>query len=81
MARYVSGEIPGVTAPYWWITCLVSWRRCSGVEHFLLELLPDLPDMEMVINVRDYPQVPHWMSPVIPIFSFSKVRYPGVGRR
>lgn len=46
--------------------------RCSGVEHFLLELLPDLPDMEMVINVRDYPQVPRWMSPVIPIFSFSK---------
>ncbi|KAM3933085.1 protein O-glucosyltransferase 1 isoform 1-T1 [Leptodactylus fuscus] len=46
--------------------------RCSGVEHFLLELLPDLPDMEMVINVRDYPQVPQWMNPVIPIFSFSK---------
>ncbi|KAM5127064.1 protein O-glucosyltransferase 1 [Mantella aurantiaca] len=46
--------------------------RCSGVEHFLLELLPDLPDMEMVINVRDYPQVPHWMTPVIPVFSFSK---------
>ncbi|XP_040190085.1 protein O-glucosyltransferase 1 [Rana temporaria] len=46
--------------------------RCSGVEHFFLELLPDLPDMEMVINVRDYPQVPHWMTPVIPVFSFSK---------
>ncbi|CAN2387799.1 O-glucosyltransferase 1 [Pristimantis euphronides] len=46
--------------------------RCSGVEHFLLELLPDLPDMELVINVRDYPQVPQWMSPVIPVFSFSK---------
>ncbi|CAI9580243.1 unnamed protein product, partial [Staurois parvus] len=46
--------------------------RCSGVEHFLLDLLPDLPDMEMVINVRDYPQVPHWMTPVIPVFSFSK---------
>ncbi|PIO23057.1 hypothetical protein AB205_0016890, partial [Aquarana catesbeiana] len=46
--------------------------RCSGVEHFFLELLPDLPDMEMVINVRDYPQVPHWMKPVIPVFSFSK---------
>lgn len=46
--------------------------RCSGVEHFLLELLPHLPDMELVINVRDYPQVPQWMSPVIPIFSFSK---------
>ncbi|NP_001008114.1 protein O-glucosyltransferase 1 precursor [Xenopus tropicalis] len=46
--------------------------RCSGVEHFLLELLPDLPDMDLVVNVRDYPQVPRWMDPVIPIFSFSK---------
>uniref|UniRef100_A0A8C5QUJ4 Protein O-glucosyltransferase 1 n=1 Tax=Leptobrachium leishanense TaxID=445787 RepID=A0A8C5QUJ4_9ANUR len=46
--------------------------RCSGVEHFLLQLLPDLPDMELVINVRDYPQVPRWMTPVIPVFSFSK---------
>ncbi|XP_075703373.1 protein O-glucosyltransferase 1 [Rhinoderma darwinii] len=51
--------------------CMFS-ARCSGVEHFLLELLPDLPDMEIVINVRDYPQVPQWMTPVIPIFSFSK---------
>ncbi|CAH2218599.1 O-glucosyltransferase 1 [Pelobates cultripes] len=46
--------------------------RCSGVEHFLLQLLPHLPDMELVINVRDYPQVPRWMTPAIPIFSFSK---------
>ncbi|XP_063301858.1 protein O-glucosyltransferase 1 [Pelobates fuscus] len=46
--------------------------RCSGVEHFLLQLLPHLPDMELVINVRDYPQVPRWMTPTIPIFSFSK---------
>ncbi|XP_041439109.1 protein O-glucosyltransferase 1 S homeolog isoform X1 [Xenopus laevis] len=51
--------------------CMFS-ARCSGVEHFLLELLPNLPDMELVINVRDYPQVPSWMNPVIPIFSFSK---------
>ncbi|ERE74768.1 protein O-glucosyltransferase 1 [Cricetulus griseus] len=28
--------------------------------------------MEMVINVRDYPQVPKWMEPTIPVFSFSK---------
>ncbi|KAM8976110.1 protein O-glucosyltransferase 1 [Pelodytes ibericus] len=46
--------------------------RCSGVEHFILKLLPILPDMELVINVRDYPQVPKWMTPIIPIFSFSK---------
>ncbi|XP_037590976.1 protein O-glucosyltransferase 1 isoform X3 [Cebus imitator] len=47
--------------------------RCSGVEHFILEVIRRLPDMEMVINVRDYPQVPKWMEPAIPVFSFSKV--------
>ncbi|KAF4020780.1 hypothetical protein G4228_012479 [Cervus hanglu yarkandensis] len=46
--------------------------RCSGVEHFILEIIGRLPDVEMVINVRDYPQVPKWMEPAIPIFSFSK---------
>ncbi|XP_064412837.1 protein O-glucosyltransferase 1 isoform X3 [Latimeria chalumnae] len=46
--------------------------RCSGVEHFILEIIDRLPDMEMVINVRDYPQVPRWMQPVKPVFSFSK---------
>ncbi|XP_001500762.2 protein O-glucosyltransferase 1 [Equus caballus] len=46
--------------------------RCSGVEHFILEVIGHLPDMEMVINVRDYPQVPKWMEPAIPVFSFSK---------
>lgn len=51
--------------------------RCSGVEHFVLEVIGHLPDMEMVINVRDYPQVPKWMEPAIPVFSFSKVRTGG----
>ncbi|NWW96748.1 PGLT1 glucosyltransferase, partial [Rhynochetos jubatus] len=46
--------------------------RCSGVEHFLLGIINHLPDMEMVINVRDYPQVPKWTKPIIPVFSFSK---------
>ncbi|XP_044857961.1 protein O-glucosyltransferase 1 isoform X2 [Mauremys mutica] len=46
--------------------------RCNGVEHFILEIIGRLPDMEMVINVRDYPQVPKWMKPVSPVFSFSK---------
>nr|XP_006124303.1 protein O-glucosyltransferase 1 isoform X2 [Pelodiscus sinensis] len=46
--------------------------RCSGVEHFILQIIDRLPDMEIVINVRDYPQVPKWMKPVIPVFSFSK---------
>ncbi|XP_053169093.1 protein O-glucosyltransferase 1 isoform X2 [Hemicordylus capensis] len=46
--------------------------RCSGVEHFILEIIDRLPDMEMIINVRDYPQVSKWMKPVVPVFSFSK---------
>lgn len=46
--------------------------RCSGVEHFILEIIGHLPDIELVINVRDYPQVPRWMKPAIPVFSFSK---------
>uniref|UniRef100_A0A8C9LDU4 Protein O-glucosyltransferase 1 n=1 Tax=Pavo cristatus TaxID=9049 RepID=A0A8C9LDU4_PAVCR len=46
--------------------------RCSGVEHFIHGIINRLPDMEMVINVRDYPQVPKWMKPIIPVFSFSK---------
>uniref|UniRef100_W5MHY0 Protein O-glucosyltransferase 1 n=1 Tax=Lepisosteus oculatus TaxID=7918 RepID=W5MHY0_LEPOC len=46
--------------------------RCSGVEHFILEVIGRLPDMEMVINVRDYPQVPRWSEPAPPVFSFSK---------
>ncbi|XP_034533891.1 protein O-glucosyltransferase 1 [Notolabrus celidotus] len=46
--------------------------RCSGVEHFILEVINRLPDMEMVVNVRDYPQVPNWVQPTLPVFSFSK---------
>eukprot|EP00066_Takifugu_rubripes_P003722 XP_003966517.2 PREDICTED: protein O-glucosyltransferase 1 [Takifugu rubripes] len=46
--------------------------RCSGVEHFILQLIDRLPDMEMVVNVRDYPQVPKWMESSLPVFSFSK---------
>lgn len=46
--------------------------RCSGVEHFILEVIDRLPDLEMVVNVRDYPQVPKWVEPTLPVFSFSK---------
>ncbi|CAL9698597.1 unnamed protein product [Knipowitschia caucasica] len=46
--------------------------RCSGVEHFILEVIDTLPDLEMVVNVRDYPQVPNWVQPTLPVFSFSK---------
>ncbi|XP_061642131.1 protein O-glucosyltransferase 1 isoform X2 [Phyllopteryx taeniolatus] len=46
--------------------------RCSGVEHFILQVIDKLPDLEMVVNVRDYPQVPNWVQPPLPVFSFSK---------
>ncbi|KAF7664152.1 hypothetical protein LDENG_00187210 [Lucifuga dentata] len=46
--------------------------RCSGVEHFILEVIDRLPDTEMVVNVRDYPQVPSWVQPILPVLSFSK---------
>ncbi|KAJ8875104.1 hypothetical protein PR048_022995 [Dryococelus australis] len=59
--------------------------RCSGVEHFLIQLLPKLPDMEFVINTRDWPQVRSHFSQPLPIFSFSKtsdyydIMYPAWG--
>uniref|UniRef100_A0A8C2G3S2 Protein O-glucosyltransferase 1-like n=1 Tax=Cyprinus carpio TaxID=7962 RepID=A0A8C2G3S2_CYPCA len=46
--------------------------RCSGVEHFILKVIDRLADLEVVINVRDYPQVPGWVQPVLPVLSFSK---------
>lgn len=48
--------------------------RCSGVEHFLKKILKkvSLPNMELVINVRDYPQIlPHYGRQG-PVLSFSK---------
>lgn len=47
--------------------------RCSGIEHFIVDVLKDLPDMEMVINVRDWPQTQKRDANPLPIFSFSKV--------
>lgn len=47
--------------------------RCNGNEHFILEVIKKLPDMEFVINTRDWPQISSRQQP-IPVFSFSKVR-------
>ena len=45
--------------------------RCEGVEHFINKGINDLPDLDLVINVRDYPQVhKNWHN--LPILSFSK---------
>lgn len=46
--------------------------RCAGVEHFIIALLPKLPDMELVINMRDWPQISKHFGPPKPVFSFSK---------
>ncbi|GAB0088116.1 O-glucosyltransferase rumi [Sergentomyia squamirostris] len=47
--------------------------RCSGVEHFLKPLLKKLPNMELVINVRDWPQIyKDWRQTKGPVLSFSK---------
>ena len=31
--------------------------RCSGVEHFILNSINYLPDIEFIVNVRDFPLV------------------------
>lgn len=53
--------------------------RCRGIEHVLLALAPELPDLDLAINVRDQPvsylKYQH-EGPPLPVFSFSTV--PGV---
>uniref|UniRef100_A0A1B0FIL8 Glycosyl transferase CAP10 domain-containing protein n=1 Tax=Glossina morsitans morsitans TaxID=37546 RepID=A0A1B0FIL8_GLOMM len=49
--------------------------RCEGIQHFILKLLPELPDMDLVINTRDWPQVPlGFNAESKPVFSFSKTK-------
>lgn len=46
--------------------------RCAGIEHFLLKVIDNLSDMDLIINTRDYPQSSEYFSNAMPIFSFSK---------
>ncbi|KAL5518147.1 hypothetical protein EMCRGX_G003832 [Ephydatia muelleri] len=47
--------------------------RCKGIEHFLLQVVEDLPDVEFLVNTLDYPMVHRLAVPrPLPIFSFSK---------
>ncbi|CRL02068.1 CLUMA_CG015162, isoform A [Clunio marinus] len=50
--------------------------RCSGVEHFIKKVLKKvkLPNMDLIINVRDYPQVYPHHGPIGPVLSFSKTK-------
>lgn len=48
--------------------------RCSGIEYFLKQLIAVLPNMEFIVNTRDYPQVAKNLNQIVPVFSFSKTR-------
>lgn len=48
--------------------------RCSGIEHFILNIIAKLPDIEFIINTRDWPQISTHFDKPIPVFSFSKTR-------
>ncbi|XP_065352937.1 O-glucosyltransferase rumi homolog isoform X2 [Cloeon dipterum] len=45
--------------------------RCSGIEHYLKKVAKKLPDLEMVVNVRDWPQALKRFDR-LPVLSFSK---------
>jgi len=47
--------------------------RNSGIEHFILRIIDQLPDMEFALNTRDWPQTVKWQNDDLPVFSFSKV--------
>ena len=47
--------------------------RNKGVEHFILEIIDMLPDMEFILNTHDWPQTSKWTIEKLPVFSFSKV--------
>ncbi|XP_046405782.1 O-glucosyltransferase rumi homolog isoform X2 [Ischnura elegans] len=46
--------------------------RCSGVEYFILKVIEHIPDVEFILNTRDWPQVSAYHNQLVPVFSFSK---------
>lgn len=48
--------------------------RCDGIEHFILKLIDKLPDTELIVNTRDWPQIIKNHHIFGPVFSFSKTR-------
>jgi EGF-domain serine glucosyl/xylosyltransferase len=48
--------------------------RCSGVEYFIKKAMKvtKLPNMDIIINVRDYPQINQHFGSAGPVLSFSK---------
>lgn len=52
-------------------TCMFP-SRCSGIEHFIKANLQHIPDLEMIVNCRDWPQINRHWGIGGPVFSFSK---------
>ncbi|XP_034233696.1 O-glucosyltransferase rumi homolog isoform X3 [Thrips palmi] len=46
--------------------------RCAGVEHFLSKIKSKIPDIEFILNTRDWPQVSKYHNQLQPVLSFSK---------
>ena len=44
------------------------------LNFFFPQLIDTLPDMDLVINTRDWPQINNRFGTAKPVFSFSKVR-------
>lgn len=46
--------------------------RCAGIEHFLKANIKKLPNLEMIVNTRDWPQINIYHEQYFgPVFSFS----------
>lgn len=46
--------------------------RCAGIEYFLKSNIKKLPDLEMIVNSRDWPQISIYQEHTFgPVFSFS----------
>lgn len=46
--------------------------RCNGNEHFILNIIQHLPDMEFIVNTHDWPKIRKWEHDLTAVFSFSK---------
>nr|CAG4646318.1 EOG090X07KN [Macrothrix elegans] len=44
--------------------------RCSGIQHFIKKVIDQLPDMEFIVNTRDWPQTPDYLDITYPAWTF-----------
>lgn len=52
-------------------TCMFP-SRCAGIEHFIRANIQHIPDLEMIVNCRDWPQISRHWGIGGPVLSFSK---------